>query len=718
MRMRLALVPFVLGVLLTTAAGAQSPAAGDERRINSYTTGNQQRPRIAAGNAAGDFVVTWESYGQDGYSYGVYGQWEPGFGIIPPEFQANVGYTAGNEAQPDISMDAFSGDFVVVWGDAFGLGGGIQGARMSNGGYPLAPPFTVDFVLGGQDFAPRVAMTVGGYFVVAWTSSYGDGSGYGVFAQRFDSAASPVGGRVQVNTYTTSDQGFPAVAAAPAGNYVVVWQSFGEDGSGQGIFGQRFDNAGSALGGEFQVNTYTSGFQSYPAVAMDGSGNFIVVWTSEGQDGSGTGVFGQRFDASGGRLGPEFRVNTETASYQLAATVSAEPAGNFCVVWSSQATDGDGGISGRLFDAGGRPKGHEFPVNTFTTGIQTSPSAAFMGNISGNLQVTWQSDGRDGSQNGVASRSLLFDFAQPMAVDVHAAPGTSSNVNGVLEPGETIQLEPAWKNISTLPLAFSGAASTFTGPGAAVYTLDDTSAVYGTIAAGATANCYDGTVTHDCFMATVSGSRPVPHWDATFLETLNFPITKTWTLHVGGSFPDVPTSNLFYAFIENLFHNGITGGCGGGNYCPSSSVTRAQMAVFLLKAKHGDTFVPPACTGVFGDVACPSQFADWIEELYGEGITGGCGGGNYCPGNPVTRAQMAVFLLKAEHVAGYSPPACAGVFGDVACPSQFADWIERLAAENITGGCGGGNYCPNNPNTRGQMATFLVKTFGLLLYGP
>jgi hypothetical protein len=142
------------------------------------------------------------------------------------------------------------------------------------------------------------------------------------------------------------------------------------------------------------------------------------------------------------------------------------------------------------------------------------------------------------------------------------------------------------------------------------------------------------------------------------------------------------------------------------------------MAVFLLKSEHGASFVPPPCTGVFPDVPCPSLFADWIEQLFAEGITGGCGGGNYCPDNPVRRDQMAAFLLKAEHGSSYVPPGCTGVFPDVPCPSLFADWIEQLFAEAITGGCGGGNYCPSNPNTRGQMAVFLVKTFNLLLYGP
>ena len=143
------------------------------------------------------------------------------------------------------------------------------------------------------------------------------------------------------------------------------------------------------------------------------------------------------------------------------------------------------------------------------------------------------------------------------------------------------------------------------------------------------------------------------------------------------------------------------------------------MAVFLLKAEHGSAYAPPACTGVFDDVACaptPAFAVDWIEQLYAEAVTGGCGGGNYCPGSSVTRAQMAVLLLKAEHGPSYTPPPCTGLFPDVACtpmPAFAADWIEQLSNEGITGGCGGGYYCPDNPVSRGQMAAFLVRTFGL-----
>ena len=228
----------------------------------------------------------------------------------------------------------------------------------------------------------------------------------------------------------------------------------------------------------------------------------------------------------------------------------------------------------------------------------------------------------------------------------------------------------------------------------------------------------------DCYTVQLTApARPAQHWDTRIEETIApFSVIQRWTLHVGESFPDVPTSHQFYKFVENLFHNGVTGGCANGNYCPSNSVTRAQMAVFLLKGEHGSSYTPPACSGtMFADVPCPSGgFVDWINQLATEAITGGCGGGNYCPGNSVTRGQMAVFLLKGEHGGAYAPPVCsATVFTDVPCPSaQFVNFINELNAEGITGGCGGGDYCPGTAVNRGQMAVFLVKTFGLLLYGP
>ncbi len=180
------------------------------------------------------------------------------------------------------------------------------------------------------------------------------------------------------------------------------------------------------------------------------------------------------------------------------------------------------------------------------------------------------------------------------------------------------------------------------------------------------------------------------------------------------SFLDVAPSNPFYDFVETLARNAITGGCGNGNYCPTAGVTRAQMAIFLLKSKYGSAYTPPPATGgVFGDVHPGDFAAAWIEELAEEGITAGCGQGKYCPDMIVSRAQMAVFLLRTLYGAGYVPPDPIGIFDDLDLNDPFTPWIEQLAAEGVTAGCGNGFYCPNAPNTREQMAVFLVKTFDL-----
>jgi uncharacterized repeat protein (TIGR01451 family) len=178
-------------------------------------------------------------------------------------------------------------------------------------------------------------------------------------------------------------------------------------------------------------------------------------------------------------------------------------------------------------------------------------------------------------------------------------------------------------------------------------------------------------------------------------------------------FLDVPPAHPFYAFVNTIARNGVTQGCGAGSYCPDMDVKRDQMAAFLLRAKLGAAYVPPDATGVFADVPIDHPFADWIEDLAGRGITSGCSAGSYCPGAPVTRAQMAVFLLRTKLGAAYVPPAATGIFADVPPSSSFAPWIEDLFARGITSGCGGGNYCPDAANTRGQMAVFLTRMFGL-----
>jgi hypothetical protein len=184
------------------------------------------------------------------------------------------------------------------------------------------------------------------------------------------------------------------------------------------------------------------------------------------------------------------------------------------------------------------------------------------------------------------------------------------------------------------------------------------------------------------------------------------------------TFADVPTDYWARDWIERLYAAGITSGCGTSPriYCPETSVTRAQMAIFLERGMNGSAYIPPAGTGlIFMDVPGTYWAMNWIEKLYADGITSGCGSGNYCPENPVTRDQMAIFLLRARHGSAYTPPDAIGVFADVPTSYWAAAWIERLYTEGVTQGCNITplTYCPDSPVTRAQMAVFLVRTFNL-----
>ena len=191
----------------------------------------------------------------------------------------------------------------------------------------------------------------------------------------------------------------------------------------------------------------------------------------------------------------------------------------------------------------------------------------------------------------------------------------------------------------------------------------------------------------------------------------------TWRSFTTLLFADVSEDYWAYDWINRLYKAGITGGCiiAPPSFCPDAIVTRAQMAVFLERSIHfPTTFTPLNASPTFTDTV--GHWAeDWIEVLRSDGITGGCGTNLFCPEDPVTRAQMAVFLLKSKYGSSYTPPAVGTStgFNDVPTTHWAAAWIKQLAAEGITGGCSGGNYCPDNPVTRAEMAVFLVKMFQL-----
>jgi len=379
---------------------AQGMPQGPEFRVNTYTTTGQAAGAVAS-TSAGDFLVVWVSQNQAGDDVGIFGQRYAGFGApLGGEFHVNT-YTTNQQRNPSVAC-ALLGDFVVAWHslEQDGSGAGIFAQRYAATGAPLGSEFQVNSYTGVDQAFPAVAFDANGAFVVAWASATQDGSLEGIFAQRYASAGFPLGAEFRVNTYTPGAQSYPAVASDSAGNFVVVWSSDQQDGSGLGIFAQRYSFTGAPLGGEFRVNSYTTSQQRFPSVASNAF-NFVVAWQSFGQDGDSEGVFAQRYSFTGAPLGGEFRVNSYTTSFQSSPTVASDAGGNFVVGWQSYTQDDptDAGVFAQRFLGTGVALGGEFRVNTYTTGSQFFP--AVTSDLTSNFVVVWTSYMQDGSSFGV-----------------------------------------------------------------------------------------------------------------------------------------------------------------------------------------------------------------------------------------------------------------------------------------------------------------------------
>jgi hypothetical protein len=386
--------------------------AGDQFQVNSLTTYNQGDSDVAI-DSEGDFVVVWSSFytsaGNDNHYTSIQGQRFNSFGIPQgSQFQVNT-YTSHYQAAPAVALDA-DGDFVVVW-ESYRADNGdnsrysIQAQRYNSVGVPQGSQFRVNsYTLNDQQY-PDVAMDLAGNFVIVYSSvgsTGNDNSGASVQGRRYDAAGTPLGSEFQVNSYTTSGQSFPAVATDDDGDFVVVWASSGSDQgdtSSTSVHGRRFNSAAVPQGSDFQVNTYTTYYQEHPDVALDSDGDFVVVWhsnASPGNDDSHTSIMGRRFNSLATAQGNQFQVNRYTSNYQQFPAVVMDGSGNFVIAWQSHQTnlgDDSTSVQGKQYDHNGVAQGSQFLINRYTTSTQSNPAIAM--NRDGNFVVTWGSAGSD-----------------------------------------------------------------------------------------------------------------------------------------------------------------------------------------------------------------------------------------------------------------------------------------------------------------------------------
>ncbi len=294
---------------------------------------------------------------------------------------------------------------------------GAQNAFSPGGNdYPIAG------ALGGDQTAPQAAVNASGGWLV-WQDNAVDGDGLGIKAQRLSANLTQAAAGFRVNGQGAGDQEKPQVALLNTGGAVFVWQ--GGPFGFQKIYARFLAANGAFITGDILVNTYTSQHQINPAVATLADGSVVVVWSSFDQDGFLMGVYGQRFDATGQKLGAEFQINQFARNNQRTPAVAALANGNFVVVWISELQRASASVDvyARLYDSAGTAVGNEFAVNTSTTNLCANPQVA--GSPQGGFAVVWSQ--KEGAVRNVSGIVVNASTSRPNSWDVY---GRLYNANG------------------------------------------------------------------------------------------------------------------------------------------------------------------------------------------------------------------------------------------------------------------------------------------------
>ena len=310
-----------------------------------------------------------------------------------------------NQLSPDVAIDN-DGNFVVVWsgdGELLGDQTGIFGQKFDANGKKIGGNFRINKTVTERQSEPSIGMDPKtGNFVVSWTSrnlnvsgiNSGDGSGDGVFQRRFNAncvAQDPAD--VLVNSWTSGAQKSSDVAMDDQGRYVIVWQSDGQDGSQWGVYGKEYQWVdGSLIQGEFRVNAATQASQYEPQVAALGRNGYVVTWTSFGQDGSDTGIYARSGLFTSTELFTEIQVNQTTARSQYEPHVDGNKDGTYVISWTGYDIGGlespdDLGVYARML---GTTPSNEFRLNAVQDGDQCSSAVSI--DASGNVAAAWEGD--------------------------------------------------------------------------------------------------------------------------------------------------------------------------------------------------------------------------------------------------------------------------------------------------------------------------------------
>jgi len=685
--------------------------SGVEFPISNVEADSKDNPAIAYDSVNHRFLVVWEDQrNSDVTANDIYGQIVNADGTLSGG-NFPVSDNTSTQERPSVAYDSANQRFLVVWQDGRNPYPSPYGQLVNTGGTLYDGDFSIANV---NDQNPQVAYdSVNQKFLVIFNRY--DGNYFDIHGQVLNPDGSPDGAITDISTGDNHKwlnwNSIPIAYDSTHQRFLVVWED--DRGADHDIYGQLLNANGTPTGGEITISNEAT-HQSFPTVAYDAANQrYLVAW-HDSRNGN-QDIYGQFVDAGGSPSGVNFVISDAADRQYFPAVAYNSNCQNFLVSYEFQVGEE------YLRDVGMALVGNPCPE------VDTTPDPfTFIDQTGVGLST-------------VAESNLItvsgIDAAAPISItggEYSINGGSYTPLTGEVNNNDTVRVRQtssgSYSTTTDATLTIGGVGDIFsvttTAQVAMALTVNKAGTGGGNVApssgslswTGNTGTCSYDYSTAVTLTALADAGSFVNSWTGCLHRKGNTcdvamdadqNVDATFTQIVFGGFNDVPTGFWADDFIYALSQAGITGGCGNGNYCPNGPMTRAMTAVFIITAMD-ETLSTAAYNAYFSDIT-DDGFAPYINRMYELGISGGCGGGKYCPAAPVTRAMMAVFI---ETALGVSPPASAGgVFNDVDEGTFGCDFIEDLAARGITGGCGGGNYCPNGPMTRAEMAVFLGKAF-------
>jgi len=439
---------------------AQFSSLTNETRVNTTTAGNQfgywWSPRTIAVQPDGGYIIAWMDLGgADGQAEGIFAQRYNASGAkVGSEFQVNTTFS-GQQYSPAVAV-APDGSFLIAW-EGPGVSIDIFAQRFTKNGVKIGSEFLLNTTVTGNQRYPEIQYYPDGTFVAGFVDAAQ------TVLQRFDEEARAFGPETRISS-VSGDVIMDGLCVRPDNSILMVWTTSGD------VYGQIFDANLQPQASQTKINTYTTGTQEYAVGRVDGSGNFIITWESDGQDGSGMGIYGRRFDNNFNALSGEFAITTNTTNNQFEPQVAIEPGGRFIIAWSDNNNrDGGGGspdLAGpgcslwmREYNANGNPVGSETMINQSVTGYQGYPVIDM--NASGRFVISWEGNGTiAGNTDNFGIYTRAFQLSQSGTTTISVSP-TTTTASDIVTITMTLTNPVSISNVIPNPLSVSGTNGVF-----------------------------------------------------------------------------------------------------------------------------------------------------------------------------------------------------------------------------------------------------------------